>query len=133
MAVTGDGDSIFFVAAWTDAGVTTWLRWRVWPRVVEEVPGLDLAGCRREADRTGRGGGGMSVFFGDVGRPFCLVVRLGFTGEGGPRAAVVGVVEGAVSFVAVVDFNGLGRTKLCRRAAIVEADEGGCSDGREIF
>lgn len=103
--------------------------------MVEEVPGLELAGCRREAERAGRGGGGMSVFFGDVGRPFCLVMRLGFTGEGGPGAAVAGfgVVDGVVDFVVAVVFNGLGRTKLCRRAATVDPDEDACSNWEDVF
>jgi len=72
-------------------GVTTWLRCRVCPLGAVGVPVFAVGGCLREDDRVGRGGGGMSAFFGDGGRPNCCFLRMSscLTGELGPRPTTV--------------------------------------------
>jgi hypothetical protein len=74
-------------------GATTWLRCRVCPLVATAVPALRVGGCLREDDRVGRGGGGMSVFFGDGGRPGCrLTMSSCLTVDVGPRPSVLALV-----------------------------------------
>lgn len=92
---------------------------------------LEAAGCLREADRASRGGGGISVFFGDKGRPFCLAdVSIFFGDKGRPfclegiscligddrLGATVGLLdEVEVGFRGAEGFSGLGLIRLWRR------------------
>lgn len=60
---------------------------------------LERVGCLREDERTGRAGGGMSVFFGATGSPFCcLTVSLRLTGDVGIRPTVLVLVGRVVGF-----------------------------------
>lgn len=73
---------------WLGAGSTglvlcdSWLRCRVWPLTTGGIFPV-LTGCLREADRAGRGGGSISVFFGDGG-----LLAGGCTGCTGDRLPV---------------------------------------------
>ena len=77
---------------------------------------LEAASCLREADRPRRGGGGISVFFGDKGRPFCLASSC-LTGDDGLGAIGVlrDAVEVIVGFRGTDGFRGLGLIRLWRR------------------
>lgn len=76
---------------------------------------LGAAGCLREADRASRGGGGISVFFGDKGRPFCLEGISCLTGDDGLGATVGLLDEADVGFRGAEGFSGLGLIRLWRR------------------
>lgn len=121
----GVADDGFSRGVDVEAGVTIWLRTRVWPLPIDGAPGLDrgvLDGCLKEADRPGRGsgGGGILVFLvGEIGGAF-LEASARFRGEVEDVAVavvMVGVVTAVVEVVGFLDeavFNGLGLTKLWR-------------------
>ena len=102
---------------------TNWLRCRAWPRTAADGPDPAPTGCFSEADRAGRCGGSMLVFFGDdgLGAADCAEERVGagLRGDGGPRVGVA-PFAGTETLLRVDDtFKAPGRIRLWRRVGPV--------------